>query len=141
MSHPVRILDNALDAVGKTPLIRLDKIAQLHGLKCNLREYPCNSDVWIVCRFCRVVGKAEFLSVGGSVKDRIAKAMVEAAEKDGTLIPGQSVVIEPTSGNTGLYTPSDSPIAHVVDTFLCYAGIGLALACAIKVVHTIYLHP
>ena len=47
------------------------------------------------------VGKVEFFSAGGSVKDRIAKAMIEAAEKDGTLIPGKSIVIEPTSGNTG----------------------------------------
>ena len=44
------------------------------------------------------------MSSGGSVKDRIAKRMVEEAEKDGTLIPGQSVVIEPTSGNTGVPT-------------------------------------
>ncbi|KAG1795204.1 pyridoxal phosphate-dependent enzyme beta subunit [Suillus plorans] len=90
---PRRILDNALDAVGNTPLIRLDKIAAEHGLKCNL------------------LGKLEFVSAGGSVKDRIAKAMVLAAEKEGKLIPGKSVVIEPTSGNT---------------------GIGLAMACAIK---------
>ncbi|KAG2042613.1 pyridoxal phosphate-dependent enzyme beta subunit [Suillus americanus] len=90
---PRRILDNALDAVGNTPLIRLDKIAAEQGLKCNL------------------LGKLEFVSAGGSVKDRIAKAMVLAAEKDGKLIPGKSVVIEPTSGNT---------------------GIGLAMACAIK---------
>lgn len=48
-----------------------------------------------------VVGKVEYMSAGGSVKDRIAKAMVEAAEKEGKLIPGKSVVIEPTSGNTG----------------------------------------
>ncbi|KAL1410080.1 cystathionine beta-synthase [Vanrija albida] len=87
------VLDSALDAVGETPLIRLDRIAKAEGLKCNL------------------LGKAEFFSVGGSVKDRIAKRMVEQAEKNGILIPGQSVVIEPTSGNT---------------------GIGLALACAIK---------
>jgi len=48
------------------------------------------------------VGKAEFLSSGGSVKDRIAKRMVEEAEKEGRLIPGKSVIIEPTSGNTGI---------------------------------------
>jgi cystathionine beta-synthase len=47
------------------------------------------------------VGKLEFVSAGGSVKDRIAKAMVLAAEKEGKLISGKSVVIEPTSGNTG----------------------------------------
>ncbi|CAK9786059.1 cystathionine beta-synthase [Cutaneotrichosporon oleaginosum] len=92
-SHWSGVLNSALDAVGNTPLVRLDRIAKNEGLKCNL------------------LGKAEFFSVGGSVKDRIAKRMVEHAEKTGVLIPGQSVVIEPTSGNT---------------------GIGLALACAIK---------
>lgn len=50
-----------------------------------------------------VVGKLEFFNAGGSVKDRIAKRMVEKAEQEGRLIPGQSVVIEPTSGNTGHY--------------------------------------
>ena len=49
------------------------------------------------------VGKVEYLSAGGSVKDRIAKRMVEEAEKEGKLIPGHSVVIEPTSGNTGMH--------------------------------------
>ncbi|KAF8634569.1 hypothetical protein AX17_004159 [Amanita inopinata Kibby_2008] len=88
-----QILNSALDAVGGTPLIRLDRLAKLHNLKCNL------------------LGKVECTSAGGSVKDRIAKAMIEAAENEGKLIPGKSVVIEPTSGNT---------------------GIGLALACAIK---------
>ena len=49
------------------------------------------------------VGKLEFTSPGGSVKDRIAKRMVEIAELEGKLIPGQSIVIEPTSGNTGTF--------------------------------------
>jgi cystathionine beta-synthase len=88
-----QILDNALGAVGNTPLIRLDNIKKQLGLKCNL------------------LAKVEITSIGGSVKDRIAKAMVEAAEKEGKLIPGKSIVIEATSGNT---------------------GIGLAMACAIK---------
>lgn len=57
-------------------------------------------------RIALVVGKVEFMSAGGSVKDRIAKAMVEAAERDGKLIPGKSVVIEPTSGNTGVFSCS-----------------------------------
>ncbi|KAI0924534.1 hypothetical protein AcW2_005401 [Taiwanofungus camphoratus] len=93
MSISPRIVDDALGAVGNTPLIRLDRIAALEGLECNL------------------LGKVEYTSAGGSVKDRIAKRMVEAAEKEGKLVPGKSVVIEPTSGNT---------------------GIGLAMACAVK---------
>lgn len=54
------------------------------------------------------MGKVEYMSAGGSIKDRIAKAMLEAAEKEGRLIPGKSVVIEPTSGNTGVFEHSVS---------------------------------
>ena len=56
-----------------------------------------------------LVGKLEYVSAGGSVKDRIAKRMVEIAEQEGKLIPGQSVVIEPTSGNTGAFPLSSPP--------------------------------
>lgn len=56
-------------------------------------------DCWI--ERSPLVAKVEFFSVGGSVKDRVAKRMVLEAEKDGVLVPGKSVVIEPTSGNTG----------------------------------------
>ncbi|CAE7228163.1 unnamed protein product [Rhizoctonia solani] len=59
------VLDNALDGVGHTPLCRLDRLAKIHGIKSNL------------------FGKVEFMSAGGSVKDRIAKRMVQQAEKEG----------------------------------------------------------
>jgi hypothetical protein len=81
-----------------------------------------------------LVGKLEYVSAGGSVKDRIAKRMVEIAEQDGKLIPGQSIVIEPTSGNTGAF-----PLVKLASRIsllkcLCrFTGIGLAMACAVKV--------
>jgi cysteine synthase len=70
------------------------------------------------------------MSAGGSIKDRIAKRMVEMAEQEGKLIPGKSVVIEPTSGNTGVFR-----LPWEVDFILNagLTGIGLALACVIKV--------
>lgn len=78
------------------------------------------------------MAKLEYMSAGGSVKDRIAKAMVEAAEKDGKLIPGKSVVIEPTSGNTGLFAQFSYKCIFLT---IYSIGIGLAMACAIKVAH------
>lgn len=69
--------------IGKTPLVALNKYSAFRGLKTPL------------------VAKVEFFNPGGSVKDRIALGMVEAAEKDGTLKPG-ATIIEPTSGNTGV---------------------------------------
>ncbi len=77
----MKINNNVLDSIGKTPLIRLNKLTQ---------------DI-----DATVVGKLESRNPGGSVKDRICKAMVEEAEKQGSLKPG-ATIIEPTSGNTGI---------------------------------------
>jgi cystathionine beta-synthase len=77
---PAEILETILDAVGNTPLVRLSRLA------ANTRT--------------PVVAKVESLNPGGSVKDRIGLAMIEAAEQAGHLHPGATIV-EPTSGNTG----------------------------------------
>ena len=84
-----KLYDNIIEAVGSTPLVRINKLNQ--G-KANLFV------------------KVEYFNPGGSVKDRIAVAMIEDAEKAGVLKPG-ATIIEPTSGNT---------------------GVGLALVCAVK---------
>lgn len=79
----IKIAKQMTDLIGKTPLVALNKYSAFRGLKTPL------------------VAKVEFFNPGGSVKDRIALGMVEAAEKDGTLKPG-ATIIEPTSGNTGV---------------------------------------
>jgi len=78
-----RVYDNIIDTIGATPLVRLNKLARDEGAKAT------------------IIGKCEFFNPLGSVKDRIGFAMIEAAEKDGTLQPG-ATIIEPTSGNTGI---------------------------------------
>src|SRR3982750_4388959 len=80
MSRAQQIDDSILDAVGRTPLVRLSRLGA--GLTAQL------------------VAKVEYLNPGGSIKDRVAVAMIEAAERDGLLKPGGTLV-EPTSGNTG----------------------------------------
>ena len=90
---------NILEKVGGTPLVEISGRLNKGGAK--------------------VLAKVEFFNPGGSVKDRIALAMVEAAEKDGTLKPG-ATIIEPTSGNT---------------------GVGLALVSAVKGYHLILTMP
>ncbi|MBQ8046655.1 MAG: cysteine synthase A [Prevotella sp.] len=89
------------DLVGRTPLVELGKFSVEKGLETPL------------------IAKVEYFNPGGSVKDRIALAMIEAAEQAGTLKPG-ATIIEPTSGNT---------------------GVGLALVSAVKGYHLILTMP
>ena len=77
------IYQNATELIGKTPLLELTHIEKTLGLKA------------------RILAKLEYFNPAGSVKDRIAKAMIEDAEAAGKLTPN-SVIIEPTSGNTGI---------------------------------------
>ena len=83
MPLPCQTARTALDLFGSTPMVRLNRLPQLDGV---------GAEVW---------AKLENLNPGGSVKDRICLAMVEAAERDGLLAPG-GTIIEPTSGNTGI---------------------------------------
>ena len=78
-----RIFTSANQLIGHTPLMELTNIEKKHGLKAKL------------------LAKLEYFNPAGSVKDRIAKAMIDDAETKGLLKPG-SVIIEPTSGNTGI---------------------------------------
>ena len=77
------IYTSADQLIGKTPLLKLSRIEKEAGLKA------------------RILAKLEYFNPAGSVKDRIAKAMIDEAEASGKLKPG-SVIIEPTSGNTGI---------------------------------------
>src|SRR5436189_3352811 len=88
-----------LDLVGNTPIVRLDKLSPPGG--------------------ARILAKLEYLNPGGSLKDRIGLSMIEAAERDGLLKPGGTIV-EPTSGNT---------------------GVGLAIAAAQKGYRLIFVMP
>lgn len=76
-----QIHDSMLDLIGNTPLVRLHSLAPETGAE--------------------LVAKVEYFNPGGSVKDRIAVRMIDAAERDGLLVPGGTIV-EPTSGNTGV---------------------------------------
>src|SRR5512134_1744388 len=75
------VRDGFLDTIGNTPLIRLRRLSEETG--------------------CEILGKAEFLNPGGSVKDRAALYIIRAAEQAGALKPGGTVV-EGTAGNTGI---------------------------------------
>jgi cysteine synthase A len=78
-----RIFDSITETIGDTPLVRLNRLPQMKGVKAN------------------IIAKIEFFNPLASVKDRIGVAMIDALEADGTLKP-DTVLIEPTSGNTGI---------------------------------------
>jgi cystathionine beta-synthase len=94
-----RVFEDVIQAIGDTPLVRLNKVTR--GVRAN------------------VYAKLEFMNPGGSVKDRIGLAMIQAAEREGRLAPGGTIV-EGTSGNT---------------------GVGLAIAAAIKGYKCIFVMP
>ena len=79
-----KIYESIIDTIGATPLVRIPKLSKKYGVKADL------------------VLKLEFFNPLGSVKDRIGAAMIDAAEKSGAITPGKTVLIEPTSGNTGI---------------------------------------
>jgi cysteine synthase A len=79
-----RIYKSITDTIGDTPLVRFDKFAVEKGIVANL------------------IGKLEFFNPIASVKDRIGVAMIEALEASGRITPGRTVLVEPTSGNTGI---------------------------------------
>jgi len=78
----MRVANRIVDLIGNTPLVRLNKLSEETGVE--------------------VYGKLEYFNPGGSVKDRIGFAMIEDAEKKGLISPDKTVLVEPTSGNTGI---------------------------------------
>lgn len=79
----MNIFHSVAELAGNTPLLELCRYERRHGLNA------------------RILAKLECCNVAGSAKDRVAKHMIERAEAEGKLVPG-SVIIEPTSGNTGI---------------------------------------
>ena len=79
----MKTYERITDLIGKTPLLKLTNYNAEHGLQAD------------------IYGKLEYFNPAGSVKDRIARAMIDDAEEKGLLKPG-AVIIEPTSGNTGI---------------------------------------
>ncbi|WP_306149334.1 MULTISPECIES: cysteine synthase A [unclassified Roseibium] len=79
-----KIYSSITDTIGDTPLVRLDRLADAHGVKATL------------------LGKLEFFNPIASVKDRIGVAMIDAMERNGKIEAGKTTLVEPTSGNTGI---------------------------------------
>ncbi|KAF7721484.1 hypothetical protein EC973_004641 [Apophysomyces ossiformis] len=104
----VVISDSILDNIGYTPLVQINRITKDEGVECEIckiviREpFHYEKQKTTQVNSASIVAKCEYFNPGGSVKDRIAKRMVEEAEAAGIITPGVSTIIEPTSGNTGI---------------------------------------
>src|SRR3984885_12672488 len=79
-----RIFSSITDTIGATPIVRLNRLPKEHGVKAN------------------ILAKLEFFNPISSVKDRIGVSMIDALEAQGQITPGRGVLVEPTSGNTGI---------------------------------------
>jgi cysteine synthase A len=79
-----RVYNSITETIGDTPIVRLARLPQAEGVKAN------------------ILLKLEFFNPIASVKDRIGVAMIDALERDGKIVPGKTILVEPTSGNTGI---------------------------------------
>lgn len=87
-SRALNVASRPSDLIGNTPLIDLNKILVAHGVD--------------VSNGVKLYGKLESLGPCSSVKDRLARSLIDDAEEKGLIRPGESVLVEPTSGNTGI---------------------------------------